>query len=1575
MSSAPQIFIRKDDIKSNTVRLDGMLISDHANTVLREMIIDKKRIDRGFLIKKGLSEKEIETIASSITIESQDQLEYHWKSIEISIENINNKHGFFVVFKYQSEDDSLSEQLFPIKNEKAIIKYKEENIKNGSIVFLSIKGPSGEIQSLKLSGGGEADEIFLHKEKLQDMHMELFDNYVPLISEIPSRKAKKIKGRLLSKASSNKLEDIQIVIEASVSENADKKELFPVCYAITEQGGYFETNLPAIEDIKNIKYAHALIGLGDVQPIPIRLNKNIIDPMKDEADNNQYYDFPEKVILFIDAGDVYKTQNNCDCEDLNFHKKKSLEEFSFYTVVRTTEPLIEAYEVSDIEEIELSDIIPDNDAEIKKLLAGRRISTVKLQNFISRNGFINSANIQKILPIIRNYEQSKAIKSVTKAKEKNVSQGRINLENGGIVDWDEKPTIYQATSIAHGHLLHFKQEWFNDGYTIGDLLYSLPLAPGQKKQIVTFDWDRKDSASNTQQLDYQDSLYNSLSRDRDVNEIATSHLTEEVNGNSSSDTWGWGVGGGVGAAIPAGPVPIPVGALVGAGGGGAGGSSEAYQKSTRDTTASSQQHINDKTVQAANSVRSQRSTVIQTVSQGERFQVSAEVVANYNHCHAMTMQYFEVLRHFEVSTRLVDVQECLFIPLKMSPFDRKKALRWREILSLYLKKRELVAGFDALERYNDAIEKCGEGNKECIDEHYDFLKIPEKYSEEVLQYIEGELYIEFQINMPEIPEDLDISKIVSLPGWMLFGDTVGRGILQELLETKIRYEIKKAEAFAQAVGEKIADLIVNNLKFFAKQNKIGATEKFLPIDATLLSNFKANSVLYVSLRMKGSFDAYIKREDIDFISIKIDDSAIAARLSKLKELINSNFVRIIIHNGSMRYRTENLHEYLFKNSYIKNDLMPNDHVSIFTPLSSKALKRPRFEDVELSNGLLNHLNESIEYYHQCIWLKMDSQRRFMLLDGLVAPGKGKGRSVASVVENKLIGIVGNCIVMPVAPGFQLDPTLDDNINLFEHYYASPQDPMHISLPTKGVFAEAVMGKCNSCEKKDESRFWRWEESPIPDSPTSINPVSLPTAQNVQPANLQPKDFPASIINLQNAPNLPDPQGFGKLSELIGKSDLFKDITGLTENQKNALGALQAAFGTAQFFGGKAAELVPLAAKTQVLEQVRKAKENGLITDEQAQDLTQETFNSMLSQSEGVALKTADDIAKVERKVKDKSLSEKEGGEAKRLIKEEGQIELEKKKADLERSKVFAESIKKTSDTPNVEVAYESGSDKLKISNGVIFASNSHDICCSYQYALTDSVGLNAKNHPHDVITLKERFVELGFDWITLNSSMDSETIDVIKLFQSIIRGRQSINGDGRVDVSGATYYWLNSDNAPRWLSLDDGSKTDKAIGYYNSTKNDDGDDHYFGTNWLVDTIKLAGEEYYYNYLINNDSASVIFINEMAKPKGGQYKPHATHQTGLNVDIKLPKTDGSSGGINYNSALYDRNACRSMILSFGYCSLVKAVRFNDPDLIKEGICTFLTGHDNHLHIELTPPEIGNALYYLDSKPKNNIGVSV
>ena len=61
---------------------------------------------------------------------------------------------------------------------------------------------------------------------------------------------------------------------------------------------------------------------------------------------------------------------------------------------------------------------------------------------------------------------------------------------------------------------------------------------------------------------------------------------------------------------------------------------------------------------------------------------------------------------------------------------------------------------------------------------------------------------------------------------------------------------------------------------------------------------------------------------------------------------------------------------------------------------------------------------------------MDPNRRYMLLDGFDAPRSGE-RSIASVVENRLIGIIGNSLVLPVANGVHLDPRLQSRRRIGE----------------------------------------------------------------------------------------------------------------------------------------------------------------------------------------------------------------------------------------------------------------------------------------------------------------------------------------------------------------------------------------------------------------------------------------------------------------------------------------------------------------------------------------------------------------
>ncbi|HBG58247.1 MAG TPA: hypothetical protein DDX07_09570, partial [Porphyromonadaceae bacterium] len=238
--------------------------------------------------------------------------------------------------------------------------------------------------------------------------------------------------------------------------------------------------------------------------------------------------------------------------------------------------------------------------------------------------------------------------------------GRKELTVENSIDWDETPTIYENTTIAHGHILHFKQKWKADGYSLGDLLYSLPLAPCQEKQIAIIDWDREERSARSEDQTITEALVADISHDRDISEIINSSFRESINASSTNNTSS--TSGGAGGALGFISNSFGLGIAGGVSHSGASSSSTATQNSSRDLAGSTLNRLQDNIAQSASSLRNQRSTVIQTVGQTENMTVQTEVIKNNNHCHAMTVEYFEVLKHYALETELVDVQECLFVP-------------------------------------------------------------------------------------------------------------------------------------------------------------------------------------------------------------------------------------------------------------------------------------------------------------------------------------------------------------------------------------------------------------------------------------------------------------------------------------------------------------------------------------------------------------------------------------------------------------------------------------------------------------------------------------------------------------------------------------------------------------------------------------------------------------------------------------------------------------------------------------------------------------------------------------------------
>ncbi len=105
-----------------------------------------------------------------------------------------------------------------------------------------------------------------------------------------------------------------------------------------------------------------------------------------------------------------------------------------------------------------------------------------------------------------------------------------------------------------------------------------------------------------------------------------------------------------------------------------------------------------------------------------------------------------------------------------------------------------------------------------------------------------------------------------------------------------------------------------------------------------------------------------------------------------------------------------------------------------------------------------------------------------------------------------------------------------------------QDVRLVPIPTGGVFAEAVLGRSNSAEKLDITRFWNWQDSPIPLQPPEIAAIS--TGTRATPDTLTPGQLGAPVLNLMGPTQLPDPAGLSAVLGALANGNMFRDMSGL-----------------------------------------------------------------------------------------------------------------------------------------------------------------------------------------------------------------------------------------------------------------------------------------------------------------------------------------------------------------------------------------------------------------------------------------------
>ncbi|WP_156241527.1 hypothetical protein [Microbacterium oryzae] len=234
------------------------------------------------------------------------------------------------------------------------------------------------------------------------------------------------------------------------------------------------------------------------------------------------------------------------------------------------------------------------------------------------------------------------------------------------------PTAFQALNTPHPRVAmctNYVQAWTPVGYTRGELIGSLSLAPGERLTVEIHSWDKTTTHSESEIALESEVRSSEKHTQRDsltvVQEYASNNNTEVKAGGT----------------IPIPKFPISLGVE---------NTSEA--KSRMQKTA---EDIRDDVVEASSVLKINRKLKIESSRDIGREEKQIRVIENTNRCHTLNCHYFEIYANYMVRTAPSSVQPCVLIRYPRIRFTADAVLCHEGTLRQSLLDRVFLAGFAA----------------------------------------------------------------------------------------------------------------------------------------------------------------------------------------------------------------------------------------------------------------------------------------------------------------------------------------------------------------------------------------------------------------------------------------------------------------------------------------------------------------------------------------------------------------------------------------------------------------------------------------------------------------------------------------------------------------------------------------------------------------------------------------------------------------------------------------------------------------------------------------------------------------
>ncbi|MCB1934120.1 MAG: hypothetical protein KDI45_16850, partial [Candidatus Accumulibacter sp.] len=219
-------------------------------------------------------------------------------------------------------------------------------------------------------------------------------------------------------------------------------------------------------------------------------------------------------------------------------------------------------------------------------------------------------------------------------------------------------------------------------------------------------------------------------------------------------------------------------------------------------------------------------------------------------------------------------------------------------------------------------------------------------------------------------------------------------------------------------------------------------------------------------------------------------------------------------------------------------------------------------------NLVQHLADNRLHYSQAVFRNLDAAMIAGLLSPFSITLNGEQFPLVQVAEPVPLRIVGNALAFKI----NTDPVNDAEWREFMASRGLTIGQAKIDivpLSSGGIFAEAVLGRFNCAERLDLSRFFNWQDSPIPIQPTDI--AAIQTGTRAQAENLTPGQFSSPLVSITPSAPLPDPTGLAGALAAIQNGNMFRDMSGLADTIKLATETAKLSAAGATAVGTQASE--------------------------------------------------------------------------------------------------------------------------------------------------------------------------------------------------------------------------------------------------------------------------------------------------------------------------------------------------------------------------------------------------------------------